>query len=350
MARHFMDEACDALGIAHGSILFDVKEFYDTLCIGLLMHRCLDLKYSATVLLLSAQIYLGPRILRDRSSCSEPIIPTLGITAGCRNAKNGAAAFLYPILDTVHRAYFPRGLVAKSWVDDVNFRTEGPRKQIVQNLTDAAVNFADMISRDGLRLSEKSAVLASDRALAAEITCSLRAAGLQVKNQGAAADLGIERGPNRLYRAERHRGRKRLAKWQASRLARLAGSATGARAARRVVTTGLIPRIAYRTRVIPLAPNPLTRLRRALGKFTVSRARGRCLSTALHLDYGDQDPAISLPSATVALWFELMSSSALMRRRAARAWPRVLKGIREAKPHHRWRKMRGQIRGVRGRL
>ena len=66
----------------------------------------------------------------------------------------------------------------------------------------------------------------------------------------------------------------------------------------------------------------------------------------MRLDYGDLDPAISLPTSTVSLWFKLMSSSEVLRRRAAKAWPRVLKGLQEAKPHQRWRKINGVMAGT----
>ena len=109
VSRHFMDESCDALGVSHLSILFDVEEFYDSLDVGLCIDRCLDLGYSPTIIGLSALTYLGPRLLRDRSSVSAPIDPSLNIAAGCRSAKNAAAAFLYPTLERIHNVFFPEG-------------------------------------------------------------------------------------------------------------------------------------------------------------------------------------------------------------------------------------------------
>eukprot|EP00959_Pyramimonas_sp_CCMP1952_P238526 4984225-Pyramimonas_sp.AAC.1 len=64
-----------------------------------------------------------------------------------------------------------------------------------------------------------------------------------------------------------------LASWQARKLNTIARGSPGPRAARRSATTGIIPRIGYRTKVIPLSPEPLLQLRRSLGRFATSKAR-----------------------------------------------------------------------------
>ncbi|CAK0828926.1 unnamed protein product [Prorocentrum cordatum] len=84
----------------------------------------------------------------------------------------------------------------------------------------------------------------------------------------------------------------------------------------------------------------------SLGRFATSKARGRCLTTALHIDYGDQDLAISLPTATISLWFEMLASSEAFRKRAARAWPIILKNLLATPQNRQWRKMNGLISGT----
>eukprot|EP00959_Pyramimonas_sp_CCMP1952_P244105 5102831-Pyramimonas_sp.AAC.1 len=113
-----------------------------------------------------------------------------------------------------------------------------------------------------------------------------------------------------------------------------------------MATSGIIPRIGYRTKVIPLSPGPLLQLRRSLGRFATPKARGRCLTTALHIDYGDQDPAISLPTAAISLWFEMLASSEAFRKRAARAWPIILKSLLATPQNRQWRKINGLISGT----
>ncbi|CAK0908720.1 unnamed protein product, partial [Prorocentrum cordatum] len=85
---------------------------------------------------------------------------------------------------------------------------------------------------------------------------------------------------------------------------------------------------------------------RSLGRFATSKARGRCLTTALHIDYGDQDPAISLPTATITLRFEMLASPEAFRKSAARAWPIILKNLRATLQNRQWRKVNGLISGT----
>ena len=70
--------------------------------------------------------------------------------------------------------------------------------------------------------------------------------------------------------------------------------AKSSRVARRIAPTGLLPRVAYRAKVIPMAPNPLKQLRRTLGQLLSARGKSRCLSTALLVELGEQEPGISL--------------------------------------------------------
>eukprot|EP00959_Pyramimonas_sp_CCMP1952_P211427 4424901-Pyramimonas_sp.AAC.1 len=122
---------------------------------------------------------MGPRILRERSSCSDPILATSGALAGCRIAKTEPLLFSFLSWTRSIGPFCPKGLVAKSWVDDVNFRQEGPRGAVVKSLAEAAMQFPAGVSADGLQLSDESAVIASDRVLAAELTSALKQAGLQ---------------------------------------------------------------------------------------------------------------------------------------------------------------------------
>ena len=71
--------------------------------------------------------------------------------------------------------------------------------------------------------------------------------------------------------------------------------------ARRIAVTGLLPRVGYRAKVMPLAPTPMQKLRRGLGQLLEARALERRLSTSLLLDPGRREPGIALPAAAIRL-------------------------------------------------
>ena len=115
--------------------------------------------------------------------------------AGLRSANDLARCALYDLLNVVHSSYAPF-VRTSSWVDDVTQRAEGARRRIVRQLGAAGRTFARGIDAMHLRISSKSACIASSHSLVAEVVAELRASGIPIAFAHTSPDLGIDRGRN----------------------------------------------------------------------------------------------------------------------------------------------------------
>ena len=110
-------------------------------------------------------VYASRRILRTLDAVSEPVDPTCSIVAGESAANDMGRCIIYGVLHTVaHR--IPRSF-PRAWVDDVSFRMEGRKADILLMLPKAAQLLASGLRAKGFGVSPKSVVFASDPQLAA---------------------------------------------------------------------------------------------------------------------------------------------------------------------------------------
>ena len=112
-------EASSALGLHHTIILLDLKHFYDSICLDLLVRRELDLECPCLLLQTTITIHEAARwILADTSSLvPDPALPKQGILAGCPQAVSLARVFLRPVMEFLSRLE-PCAFLS-TWIEDV---------------------------------------------------------------------------------------------------------------------------------------------------------------------------------------------------------------------------------------
>ena len=119
IARAVMDESSVALGFLSASILLDIEKFYDNVSLRLLMEASMAQGFPPAVTLLEVQLFLAPRVLKSRTSCSELVVPERSIVAGSAHGVKLAKVFLGPILESVHERAnspcAPPSVSGRSW-------------------------------------------------------------------------------------------------------------------------------------------------------------------------------------------------------------------------------------------
>ena len=97
-SRQLRAEVPVQLGLAHAVVLLDLKHFYDSVDLELLVQRGLDLQYPPLLLQMAVSVHEGSRWILAEDLCCKPVLPGRGLLAGCPQAVTLARLFLQPIL------------------------------------------------------------------------------------------------------------------------------------------------------------------------------------------------------------------------------------------------------------
>ncbi len=347
LTRLFLDETADLLGVAHADLAWDIDSFYDSVLPARALGAALDLGYPPQLLGVCAVAWTGPRLLRSGGEYSVAVQPQRSILAGDGSSGNVAKCLLFGLLQGLHAGFMPRGVASRTWVDDVVQRAEGTAAGVAVALAEAGSAFASGVRELGLTVASKSCMVGSSSQLLEDVQARIKeAGGPALTAERCFADLGTERGPERHRRPLRRAKRTALAMRSMRRLRRLPKTRAGRRVARRVALAGAMARWRYGVQGVGSSPSELQAVRRALGALLPGRAAGRCLTTALALEFGQHDPAVDLPMGVVRHWFDVVAPYELLRRRARRSWEAARSRVLAAPAAARWRRVRGMVSGV----
>ena len=343
MCRSFMDEAAATLGLHTVSTLWDVKEFFDSLDITKVLRFALDNFFPATELVLLTLCHLAPRLLRSNGCYADPIQPHRSAIAGCRGAQQFARLVMKQVLHFVHWRHFP-AVISKSWVDDVNQRSEATQPLVRERLVAAAVDFAAEVQAMGLTIADKSRVIASSQELAEQIASDIRDMGFNITAADVSPDLGIDRGHATWRSKPTARARLLLSSRRTGKVIRLAKAANRWKGGRHLFKTGVAPQACYHAKVHGMPPSTVLSVRRGASAACAPKRNGRCLTALLAIEYGKEDPAVSIPVGLFREWFALMADSSY-HMRAEAAWDTIL-GDLSINAKSRWRKIAGPTHAV----
>ena len=343
MCRSFMDENAATLGLHTASTLWDVKEFFDSLDITKVLRFALDNFFPATELVLLTLCHLAPRLLRSKGCYADPIQPHRSAVAGCRGAQQFARLVMKQVLHFVHWRHFP-SVISKSWIDDVNQRSEATEPLVRKNLVAAAVEFATGVQAMGLTIADKSRVIASNQELAELIALDIRDEGFNMSAAEVSPDLGIDRGHATWRSKPTAKARLALATKRNGKVIKLAKAANRWRGGRHLFKTGVAPQACYHAKVHGMPPSTVRSVRRGAGAACAPKRHGRCLTATLAIEYGKDDPGIAIPVALFREWFELMSDSSY-HMRAEAAWHTIVEDL-AANAKSRWRKITGPTHAI----
>ena len=209
MARLISDEARVALGEVASVGLLDIKGFYDHIQWHKLLEESVFWHYPAHVMCLSLQMYMAPRMIRQRGwMARDPVVPGRSVATGERNGNHAARIYTYRLIQAMHDSY--RCMEIKQWVDDVPLRVYGAKQHVFEVMVSAFTDVKKLMNKMGLILADKTTILCSERRLAGVIQRALAKEGVKVKTASEALDLGLDVGMGARPAKAKHLKRKAM--------------------------------------------------------------------------------------------------------------------------------------------
>jgi hypothetical protein len=254
--------------------------------------------FPPVVLSLAVQMHLAPRVLQASGACSSGTQVNCSILAGCINSVPFAKSLLHSFVEAAISAH--PGVKVGAFVDDLAQNVQGSIVHVLNELVDSGKLLVSLLRKLRLRISPKSMVVCSNKYIAKHVAARLGAAGIEVRHEASARDLGVS------YTA----GKRRVATLQNARLVkagkrslRIASMAKATKQARRLFTTGARPQAIWGHQVHGVAAGQMTRLRTMAARASGLFRTGRCTTTAIAPAYGEfGDPAIVCTAEVVKTW------------------------------------------------
>ena len=174
----------------------------------------------------------------------------------------------------------------------------------------------------GLVVSGKRVLLCARKATADKLSEQILAdTGVQVQVDGAAKYLGVDRS---------HRPGRRVP-IQAKRIAVVPKRVARAMVIKRCLKKrggrvirlwkpGILAAGVYGQEAVGTSPTAMRQVRKAACEMVGVCGSGLCQTTVTQVAFGDEDPAILLPSRTVLAWMQMYAGAGFPRRRADRTW------------------------------
>ena len=169
--------------------MWDIEQFFDRIDSQLLIQRAVSLKFPLRDLLMALRMHLAPRCLQMCGMLAEAIYPTTSILAGCGFSIPFTRILLRGDVEEVVTAHAE---VDRSvFVDDIGQSSIGFPRALFRQLLDAAICLGVMATRLKLRISSKTIIVTSSRAVSCQLQRSLRMQGIQCQVASASRDLGV---------------------------------------------------------------------------------------------------------------------------------------------------------------
>ena len=229
--------------------------------------------------------------------------------AGCQQSVAWSRTFSYETLERAHKAKLPVQVTVESWVDDLLQRSHGYKEEEVTITTCAVASQigSDLLAQ-GQKISKKTCILASTHKAGKIIQNHLVATlGIKFPIVDSVRDLGIDVSFQKRRRNATAAGR--LVKAMA-RMARTRWLTTKNRKATKIIKPGSVAQATWGFQALGMAPSPLLRFRRGLGRAYPQKKPQGCLVTGLALGMGpDKDPAVDMPAKLLGGWVEVLLAS-----------------------------------------
>ncbi len=354
-------EVAAARDLESAASTVDLKQFYENVTVADFALEALRQGVPKVVVMLTAHLYTGPRVLRVKEAVAPPLYPRKSIVAGCT-----WATFLVRILMLRPLDKFMKDLIrhAKLWqahvrtaiyIDDGILMTTGSRSAVEMVHTWATrmlIQFLVNVLRKPIA-REKLACVASTAGLRDTLRRSLKGDGFKVELVGELLGFDIALGrPARKRRLELGRfakafKRKRKLRW----LRKRRGDALY------VAKSGVSPSVSYGGAVNGLRPSRMRDLRNIHGAVTRVRGGGS-LTTRLALGgprHEDADPTTQLLIPALLHIARLLWDAPQTRHGIILAWRRAHERMKDLSPKACWAHVVGpvsaamaQLRGVGG--
>ena len=351
LARLVDAELAASQGLEVAAILWDAEKFFDSLDLNVLIKVAREQGFSATVLAMAATTYAQVRFLRCGEAYSEGTDVANSIVAGCRFANLMAKFTLYLVVGQAHiqhPAYGPT-----QYVDDMAQQGTGTFAQLAMGLSTAAIDLILHLLRVKVKISIKSTVVASSKALADIIVKRVLAAtGIQLTQALEARDLGAT------YSAAKYRPSSGFKKRVAATLNRVkknnnlsklsvmghiksTGNKVKVLRAAKLFSAGSRPQATYGVQACGATRAEREHLRAMAVTAAGATPPGSCPVTAVRLAYPVlEDPWIRLPVDILCEWVHFWSRASQDTQRSIyKFWAKTK--VLLADPSSRWRQVRG---------
>ena len=244
-------------------------------------------------------LYRPPRFICLAGTTAPPIIPGVGVVAGCTIASTWARVALVGVLDRLNVCPSPNVQCNIAvYIDDFVISAEGAARPLVRSLSRITMSLqAGLENEVGAKISaQKAIVVASSSGLAYDVRRALGPLG--GKAAASAIVLGVDTCGGRgraAVRTSAFAARAAKCGTRCRRLRRVTAATSAGRTAK-LFSTGIRPAAAYGADVVGASPAFLRRLRLQAAATMRPRARGRSL-TAVSLVHGDPAGVVGVAAA-----------------------------------------------------
>ncbi len=296
-------ETASARGLVSATSSVDMKKFYENIAVTDFAKGALEQGIPFVVVVLTAHLYTGPRVIRVRRAAAPAVYPRKSIVAGCTWATVHVRVMMVSPLDRLITMIKD---MARAWetvcrvsfyIDDGVLMTMG-RIDAVTFVHQWATRLLIRFITQGLRkpiAEDKLMCVASSSILRRALNRALRDEGFDISAEGEilgvdfAPGRGGGRGKRQLGRFAKAFKRRRKLAW----LRKLQGDA------RQVARGGIGASNLYGSSSTGLRPRRMYQLRRIHGSVVRVRCGGSSLTCRLAIggsNYEDFDPQVLTPN------------------------------------------------------
>jgi hypothetical protein len=295
-------EAATLSGLAAVALMTDLWKCFDTAIHSGLLLQGKRFEYPLGVLTLSMSSYRWGRRLSHKGSVSRIIFPTIGLVAGSVGATYELKSMLIDTIDT-HLVSHPTVRI-EVLVDDILQAVEDPSEDVaVITLTNSARDLALAIRNDAgfIIADSKTVIVANSDSLGQKLKASLGKYGGAVSRacRFIGADYSHGRGVTAARRAKVTTGRWTKAAVRSRRLGKVAR--TCRRTACRIISTGIMPSVAFAAPVVGASRTELDRAKKMVGRGYGTLGRGKSNEIGLLVLGPGVDPTAKLLGAPLKM-------------------------------------------------
>ncbi|CAK0878622.1 unnamed protein product, partial [Prorocentrum cordatum] len=340
MHRLMRAEAATEMGFHAAGVFYDAANFYDNIGLDQLIEKASALQYPLLSLAMAVQMYLAPRAIMAHRLFSDIFEPANSMVAGCGRAVDLTRPLLYGILDAAHRHHI--FVVMQQYLDDLALQVEGARRPVIDQIKHVAALVHDGFKQLAIPISVKTAVVASDKDLQAEVASILDSLGTPNKQPGVVRDLGVDTSLGKQLRRPTHAARQAKAKQRVAKLRDLAK--TDARGAAKVYAAGAYCQQAWDLPAHGITPTEAKLVRATeAALLTGGHKAGRCTSTILLIQRGMQEAVTrAIGDQIKQFWLTVVDHPTELKR-YQRGWLLLYAKLGALEPNRRWQQAGGDL-------
>ncbi len=350
-------EAAEARDDTVAAASVDIEKFYEHITVADYAEGALRQGVPKCVVLLTAHLYLGPRVIRVDNAVSAPLFPRRSIVAGCGWATLLVRVMMLPSIDVfmvkLHDLAGRWGVRISTciYVDDGVLMTTGARDPVVMVHTWAVKMLLAYVQTTlGKKVAkDKLACVASTAGLRERLGKSLGEIGFRVGGVGEI--LGTDFHAGRAVKSgalTRARVAKALKRGPRLRWLRKLGGRAG-----EVVRGGATPQIVYGASSRGVRPAVMRRIRILRGITTRVRCGGSSLTARLAVGgprWEEADPQVLMGIPPLQRILDLIWDCPKRRSDVIDAWRRNRGTREEVEPAKAWAANRGPVSAARAHL